>query len=161
MYHDVITDSISALVCTAFIRVQTLLHLIVSCFHAHYYPTMSDNPSALRVLVSGAGIAGPCFAFWLHKLLPSSQITILERAREPRIGGQAVDIRSAAVPIVERMGILQQIKEKTTTEVGIDFIYADGKTRATFPATGNDEEQSSKAKKTMDRCEVLMDASDV
>jgi 2-polyprenyl-6-methoxyphenol hydroxylase-like FAD-dependent oxidoreductase len=107
---------------------------------------MSDRTPALKVLVSGAGIAGPCFAFWLHKLLPSSEITILERAPGPRLGGQAVDIRSAAVPIVERMGILPQIKEKTTTEVGIDFIYADGKTKATFPATGNDEEQSSKAR---------------
>jgi 2-polyprenyl-6-methoxyphenol hydroxylase-like FAD-dependent oxidoreductase len=90
------------------------------------------------------GIAGPCFAFWLHKLLPSSNITILERAPEPRFGGQAVDIRSAAVPIVDRMGLLQQIKDKTTTEVGIDFIYLDGKTKATFPASGNAEQQSSK-----------------
>jgi 2-polyprenyl-6-methoxyphenol hydroxylase-like FAD-dependent oxidoreductase len=105
---------------------------------------MDPNAPSLKVLVSGAGIAGPCFAFWLHKLLPSSQITILERAPEPRLGGQAVDIRSAAVPIVERMGILPQIKKKTTTEVGIEFIYADGKTRATFAATGNDEEQSSR-----------------
>jgi 2-polyprenyl-6-methoxyphenol hydroxylase-like FAD-dependent oxidoreductase len=107
---------------------------------------MTDHPPQLKVLVSGTGIAGPCFAFWLHKLLPSSDITILERAPEPRFGGQAVDIRSAAVPIVDRMGLLQQIKDKTTTEVGIDFIYLDGKTKATFPASGNADQQSSKWK---------------
>jgi len=106
---------------------------------------MTDQSPKLKVLVSGSGIAGPCFAFWLHKLLPSSDITILERAPEPRLGGQAVDIRSAAVPIVERMGLLEKIKEKTTTEVGIEFLYADGKTKATFPATGNAEQQSSKS----------------
>jgi 2-polyprenyl-6-methoxyphenol hydroxylase-like FAD-dependent oxidoreductase len=103
---------------------------------------MSTPP--LKVLVSGSGIAGPCFAFWLNKFLPSSQITILERSPEPRLGGQAVDLRAASVSIVERMGLLDAVREKTTTEVAMDFIYADGKTRATFPATGNAEQQSSK-----------------
>ncbi|KAF2029701.1 FAD/NAD(P)-binding domain-containing protein [Setomelanomma holmii] len=103
---------------------------------------MVDQTPQLKVLIVGSGIAGPCFAFWLNKVLPSSDITILERAPEPRLGGQAVDIRSAAVPIVERMGLLQAVKDKTTTEVGIDFVYADGKTKATFPASGDAEQQS-------------------
>lgn len=107
---------------------------------------MADHLPSLKVLISGSGIAGPCFAFWLHKLLPSSDITILERAPEPRFGGQAVDLRSAAVPIVRRMGLIPQIKELTTTEVGIEFIYADGETKSTFPATGDDEQQSSRSK---------------
>lgn len=104
---------------------------------------MAEKPIHLKVLVIGSGIAGPCFAFWLNKLLPSSDITILERAPEPRLGGQAVDIRSAALPVVERMGLLGAVKDKTTTEVGIDFVYADGKTKATFPASGDAEQQSS------------------
>jgi 2-polyprenyl-6-methoxyphenol hydroxylase-like FAD-dependent oxidoreductase len=86
---------------------------------------MTNQPTQLKVLVVGSGIAGPCFAFWLNKFLPSSTITILERAPEPRYGGQAVDLRSASVPIVDRMGILPAVKAKTTTEVGIDFVYAD------------------------------------
>jgi len=107
---------------------------------------MGDQSPALKVLISGSGIAGPCFAFWLHRLLPSSHITILERFPEPRLGGQAVDIRSAAVPIVERMGLIPQIREKSTTEVGVEFIYANGKTKAVFPASGDDEQQSSKSR---------------
>ncbi|KAF2824147.1 FAD/NAD(P)-binding domain-containing protein [Ophiobolus disseminans] len=103
---------------------------------------MTDQPPKLKVLVSGSGIAGPTFAYWLNELLPTSDITILERAPEPRFGGQAVDLRSAAIPIVERMGLLPKVKELTTTEEGIEFIYADGKTKASFPATGNDQEQS-------------------
>lgn len=106
---------------------------------------MADQPPQLKVLIIGSGIAGPCCAFWLHKLLPSSSITILERFPEPRLGGQAVDIRSAAVPIVDRMGLLPKVKEKTTTEVGMEFVYADGKTKATFPATGDSQQQSSKS----------------
>lgn len=104
---------------------------------------MSNKVEDLNVLVIGSGIAGPCFAFWLHEFLPSSKITILERAAKPRLGGQAVDIRSAALPIVRRMGLLDAVKEKTTTEVGMEFVYADGKTTAPFPATGDTEQQSS------------------
>lgn len=103
---------------------------------------MTTN-TPLHVLISGSGIAGPCLAFWIQKFLPSSDITIIERAPEPRLGGQAIDIRSAAVPIVQRMGLLEKVKEKTTTEVGVEFVYADGVRKATFPASGNDEQQSS------------------
>jgi len=102
-----------------------------------------SSPPPLKVLVSGSGIAGPCFAFWLNKFLPNAQITILERAKEPRVGGQAIDLRAASVSIVERMGLLDKVREKTTTEVAMDFVYADGKTRATFPATGDADQQSS------------------
>jgi hypothetical protein len=42
------------------------------------------------------------------------------------------------------MGLLQAVKDKTTTEVGMDFVYADGKTKASFPASGNIDQQSSK-----------------
>jgi 2-polyprenyl-6-methoxyphenol hydroxylase-like FAD-dependent oxidoreductase len=102
----------------------------------------SESPK-LNVLVVGSGIAGPSFAYWLHRFMPVSNITILERAPEPRLGGQAIDLRSASVPIVERMGLLQAVKDKTTTEVGMDFVYADGKTKATFPASGDADQQSS------------------
>lgn len=104
-----------------------------------------DTSGPLDVLISGSGIAGPCVAFWLHKFLPSSRITILERSPTPRLGGQAIDLRSAAVPIVDRMGLLGKVKDKTTTEQGMEFIYADGKTKATFPVSGNVEQQSSKS----------------
>jgi 2-polyprenyl-6-methoxyphenol hydroxylase-like FAD-dependent oxidoreductase len=107
---------------------------------------MSEQIRHLKVLVVGSGIAGPCFAFWLHRFLPSSSITILERAPEPRYGGQAVDLRSASVPIVERMGLIPAVMEKTTTEAGIEFVYADGKTKATFPASGNAEQQSCESR---------------
>jgi 2-polyprenyl-6-methoxyphenol hydroxylase-like FAD-dependent oxidoreductase len=105
---------------------------------------MTDPTTSLKVLIVGSGIAGPSLAYWISKFIPAAAITILERAPEPRLGGQAVDIRSAALPIVERMGILQKVKDKTTTEAGMDFVYADGTTKASFPASGHAEQQSSK-----------------
>jgi 2-polyprenyl-6-methoxyphenol hydroxylase-like FAD-dependent oxidoreductase len=104
---------------------------------------MSSPP--LSILISGSGIAGPCTAFWLSKFLPTCTITILERAPEPRLGGQAIDLRSSCVPIVRRMGLLEKVKEKTTTEVGMQFVYRDGETKATFPASGDVELQSGKS----------------
>jgi hypothetical protein len=43
------------------------------------------------------------------------------------------------------MGILEKVKEKTTTEVGMQFVYRDGQRRATFEATGEEERQSGKS----------------
>ncbi|KAI4955077.1 hypothetical protein J4E91_000933 [Alternaria rosae] len=103
-------------------------------------------PSATRplnILISGSGIAGPVTAYWLHRFMPTCQITIVERSPEPRLGGQAVDLRSSALPIVKKMGILEKVKEKTTTEVGMQFVYRDGERRATFEATGEEERQSA------------------
>ncbi|KAF2796801.1 FAD/NAD(P)-binding domain-containing protein [Melanomma pulvis-pyrius CBS 109.77] len=97
--------------------------------------------SKLNVLISGGGIAGPCLAWWLNKSL-SANVTILERAPSPRTSGQAVDIRECAVDVVKRMGLIDTIKSKNTTEEGISFIYADGKTKATFPASGDQGNQS-------------------
>lgn len=118
--------------------------------------------TALKVLVVGSGIAGPCFAYWLNRLLPSADITILERAPEPRLGGQAVDLRSASVSIVESMGLLQEVRNKTTTEVGIEFVYADGKTKAAFPVSGDETQQSSKSEvNALHTPSVLKSCSDI
>lgn len=102
----------------------------------------TSSAVSLNVLISGSGIAGPCFAYWLNRLLPSSKITIVERSPEPRLGGQAVDLRSSCLPIVKKMGLLGKVKEHNTTEVGMQFVYRNGKTRATFEATGEEERQS-------------------
>jgi 2-polyprenyl-6-methoxyphenol hydroxylase-like FAD-dependent oxidoreductase len=96
----------------------------------------------LKILISGGGIAGPCLAWWLNKAKVDAQITIIERAREPRVSGQAVDIRGAAVDVMKAMGLEQAIRDKNTTEVGFEFVYADGVSKARMEATGDDKNQS-------------------
>ncbi|KAL1645919.1 hypothetical protein SLS61_008030 [Didymella pomorum] len=123
---------------------------------------MTTETQPLNILISGSGIAGPCLAFWLHKLIPTCRITVLERSPTPRHGGQAVDLRSFSVPIVSRMGLLDQVRSKTTTEVGLQFVYADGITRATFPASGNIEAQSATSEFEVlrgDLARILMNAT--
>jgi 2-polyprenyl-6-methoxyphenol hydroxylase-like FAD-dependent oxidoreductase len=55
----------------------------------------------LKVLISGAGIAGPYFAYWLARARLRTSITIVEQSPTPRATGQAIDIRGpAAIEIV-------------------------------------------------------------
>ena len=51
-----------------------------------------------RVLITGAGIAGPTLAYWLDRY--GMEPTVLERAPELRLGGQNVDVRGAGRVVV-------------------------------------------------------------
>lgn len=57
----------------------------------------------LRILINGAGVAGPALAtMLLSSSSPSYQITIVERAPDLRTGGQQIDLRAQAIPILKR-----------------------------------------------------------
>ena len=67
----------------------------------------------MRVLISGASVAGPVLAYWL--LHYGFQPTLVERAPGARkTGGHAVDLFRPAIDIVERMGLLAQVQSKST-----------------------------------------------
>ncbi|MGW1129000.1 FAD-dependent monooxygenase [Streptomyces sp. NPDC002526] len=67
----------------------------------------------MRILVSGAGIAGPVLAHWLTRY--GFEVTVVERAEAlRRTGGHAVDLFRPAVDISERMGVLPRIEERAT-----------------------------------------------
>jgi len=53
--------------------------------------------------VSGASIAGPALAHWLHRR--GAEVTVVERAPELRPGGQAVDARGVTREVIRRMGL--------------------------------------------------------
>ena len=74
----------------------------------------------MRVLISGGGIAGPALAFWLHRA--GAEVTIVEVAAGPRPGGHAVDIRGIAKGVVEKMGLLETIRENRVDERGIALV---------------------------------------
>jgi 2-polyprenyl-6-methoxyphenol hydroxylase-like FAD-dependent oxidoreductase len=85
-----------------------------------------------RILISGAGIAGPALA---HELAPlGHQVVIVERARTLRTGGQAVDFRGPVHrEVLERMKLWDPIHERRTE--GNDIIVLDrrGNPIATVP----------------------------
>jgi 2-polyprenyl-6-methoxyphenol hydroxylase-like FAD-dependent oxidoreductase len=85
----------------------------------------------MRVLISGAGIAGPTLAWFLAK--PLARITVLEKSSGLRSEGHNIDIDGSAIAIINKMGILDEIKRLNTTEIGTRILASDGKPIATFP----------------------------
>jgi 2-polyprenyl-6-methoxyphenol hydroxylase-like FAD-dependent oxidoreductase len=61
-----------------------------------------------RVLVSGAGIAGCCLAWWLHKY--GYDVTLIEQAEEPRRGGYVIDFWGLGFDVAERMDLLDGLR---------------------------------------------------
>ena len=67
----------------------------------------------MRILISGASIAGPVLAYWLNR--SGIDVTVVERAPALRkTGGHAVDLFRPAMEISERMGVLPRIEARAT-----------------------------------------------
>ncbi len=81
-----------------------------------------------NILISGAGIAGPTLAFWLSSA--GHAVTVVERAADLRMGGQAVDLRGAGRTVVERMGLMPQAKGVMLDQRGMSWVDAQGRARA-------------------------------
>lgn len=95
----------------------------------------------LRILISGASIAGPTLAYWLHR--HGFHTTVLERAPAVRGGGFGVDFRGAVhLGLLERMGILEEVRHHQTGMGEMAFVDADGRVSARLPSfvTGGDLE---------------------
>ncbi|MCV7100197.1 FAD-dependent monooxygenase [Mycobacterium palustre] len=83
----------------------------------------------MRILVSGASIAGPVLAYWLTR--HGFDVTVVERAPTLRkTGGHAVDLFRPAMEISEKMGVLPRIEALAT---GTDrmTVHREGRPRAT------------------------------
>src|SRR5690242_7148790 len=61
----------------------------------------------MKILICGAGIAGPSLAFWLDH--HGFQVTIVERAPYLRTGGYIIDFWGAGFDVAERMDLVPQI----------------------------------------------------
>jgi 2-polyprenyl-6-methoxyphenol hydroxylase-like FAD-dependent oxidoreductase len=74
----------------------------------------SPHPLAgLRVLISGAGVAGPALAYWLARY--GAETTVVEVARSLRTSGFAVDFRGPThLGVLEKMGVLEDLRAVQT-----------------------------------------------
>ncbi|MEU6071525.1 FAD-dependent monooxygenase [Streptomyces sp. NPDC047082] len=86
----------------------------------------------MKVLISGASVAGPALGFFLHR--DGHEVTVVERARSLRDSGYAVDFRGAAFEVLEEMGILEEVRAHATGMRGTDLVDADGKRTGELPA---------------------------
>ncbi len=64
----------------------------------------------MKILIVGAGIAGPTLAYWLERA--GHEVTLVERAPELRRGGYMVDFWGAGFDVAERMGIVAELRRR-------------------------------------------------
>jgi 2-polyprenyl-6-methoxyphenol hydroxylase-like FAD-dependent oxidoreductase len=90
----------------------------------------AQGTKSRSVLISGASIAGPALAYWLNQY--GFDVTVVERADAIRSGGYPIDVRGTAIDVVERMGVLPQLRAAHVDTGKLRFVDADGNTIATI-----------------------------
>jgi 2-polyprenyl-6-methoxyphenol hydroxylase-like FAD-dependent oxidoreductase len=86
----------------------------------------------MKVLVTGASIAGPALAHWLCRR--GGEVTVVEQAPGLRPGGQAVDARGVAKEVIRRMGLDAEVRAVRTDTAGAYTVDADGNVLETYRA---------------------------
>ena len=84
-----------------------------------------------KILISGASIAGPALAYWLNRY--GDKVTVIERSKTFRTGGQNVDIEGPGQEVIRLMGLEEKIEAKSTGEKGVEFLNGSGKPIARLP----------------------------
>ena len=85
----------------------------------------------MKILISGASIAGPGAAYWLSRA--GHDITIIERASAVRRGGYAVDVRGVGLDVIERMGMREQLRPMETDTESNWIVDAEGRRFGRMP----------------------------
>jgi 2-polyprenyl-6-methoxyphenol hydroxylase-like FAD-dependent oxidoreductase len=87
----------------------------------------------MKVLIVGAGIAGPTLAYWL--LRAGHQPTLVERAPELRRGGYLIDFWGAGFDVAERMGIISELRRRGYRLREARTVDKGGRRIASFPSS--------------------------
>jgi 2-polyprenyl-6-methoxyphenol hydroxylase-like FAD-dependent oxidoreductase len=102
------------------------LHIETTALPKEKRPLKTQN-----VLISGASIAGPALAFWLSRY--GFNPTVVERAPAVRPGGYAVDFRGASMSVLERMGLLPEVRRLETRTGAITMVDEANRKIASMP----------------------------
>lgn len=90
-----------------------------------YAGSVTNKNKDIRVLISGASIAGLTTAYWLARY--GFKVMVVEVAPHLRAGGQALDVRGPGLEVAERMGILATIRDRRTKLTGFSQVDSTGK----------------------------------
>lgn len=86
---------------------------------------MSNQEVKMKVLISGAGVAGLTLAYWLNRY--GFTVTLVERASSLVTGGYKVDVRGSALDVLRKMEIYDAVKKADTNMQGALLINKKGK----------------------------------
>ncbi len=85
----------------------------------------------MRVIINGAGIAGPTLAYWLRK--GGHDVVLVEAAPGLRRGGYALDFWGVGYDVAEKMGLLPRLRELGYQVREVRFVDRHGRTHGDFP----------------------------
>src|SRR6516225_9368185 len=88
----------------------------------------------MRIVINGAGIAGPTLAYWLRKA--GHDVLLVEAAPELRRGGYVIDFWGVGYDIAEKMGLLPRIRESGYQGREVRFVNRHGRKCGGFPTDG-------------------------
>lgn len=84
----------------------------------------------MDVLISGAGVAGPCLAWWLARA--GHRPTLVEHASAPLRGGYIIDFWGKGYDLAERMGLMPRLEEVGYHVREVRMVDAGGRRRGGF-----------------------------
>ena len=85
----------------------------------------------MKVLISGAGIAGPTLAYWLLHF--GMEPIIVEKSPRLRSGGYVIDFWGAGFDVADRMGLLPEVRRKGFVVKEVKVVNASGERVSGFP----------------------------
>jgi 2-polyprenyl-6-methoxyphenol hydroxylase-like FAD-dependent oxidoreductase len=86
----------------------------------------------MRVLIVGAGIAGPTLAYWLARY--GLEPTIVEKAPHLRTAGYVIDFWGAGFEVADRMGLVPGLMQRGYRVQEVRVVNRSGQRVAGFPA---------------------------
>ena len=84
----------------------------------------------MKIAISGAGVAGPALAHWLHRT--GHEPTLIERAPHFRTGGYVIDFWGVGYRVAQRMGIEAAVRDAGYQVQSIRSVGPDGQVRASL-----------------------------
>jgi 2-polyprenyl-6-methoxyphenol hydroxylase-like FAD-dependent oxidoreductase len=78
----------------------------------------------MRIIINGAGIAGPTLAYWLRKA--GHEVVLVEAAPQFRTGGYVIDFGSVGYDIAEKMGLIPRLRELGYQVRELRFVDREG-----------------------------------
>ncbi|BBX08221.1 FAD-binding domain [Mycolicibacterium aichiense] len=84
----------------------------------------------MKIAISGAGVAGPTLAYWLHRC--GHEPTLIERAPHFRAGGYLIDFWGVGYRVAQRMGVEPAIREAGYRLESLRSVGPDGRALASM-----------------------------
>lgn len=79
----------------------------------------------MDILISGASIAGPALAWWLHRT--GFRPVLVEKMPGRALGGHAIDVRGAALDVLTAMGLADTARDMAMRMKGVSIIDDEGR----------------------------------